>query len=148
MTVEEKAQVQSLRRDGFGYKRIAYITGVPFETVKSHLRRHPADDDKIVEPMSNTAPIVGIKYLPCHQCGEPVAQNPGRKRKKFCCVQCRNDWWNRNKYKIDRPSANLFQCAGCGCEFRAYGTTKRKYCSHSCYIKDRFGQVELPDVNL
>ena len=26
---------------------------------------------------------------PCHFCGQPVPQNPGRKEKKFCSVECR-----------------------------------------------------------
>lgn len=145
MTIEQKAQAESLREEGLGYKRIAYIIGVPFETVKSHLRRHPSDslprkttDVKIWLPHTVPATVEEYVYLPCLQCGESVRQNPGRKQKKFCCAQCRNNWWNQHKYRLDRPSARLFQCAGCGCQFRAYGTTKRKYCSHQCYIMDRF----------
>jgi hypothetical protein len=32
-----------------------------------------------------------------------------------------------------------FTCAGCGVEFAAYGNASRKFCSHECYIKSRFG---------
>ena len=28
---------------------------------------------------------------------------------------------------------------GSGREFTAYGNSRWKYCSHACYIKDRFG---------
>ena len=30
------------------------------------------------------------------------------------------------------------RCARCGKPFTAYGNAGRKYCSHSCYIADRF----------
>ncbi|RXM53885.1 RNA polymerase subunit sigma-70, partial [Clostridium tetani] len=30
----------------------------------------------------------------------------------------------------------------CGKEFSAYGNKNRKYCSHNCYIRDRFWRDE------
>ena len=31
-----------------------------------------------------------------------------------------------------------YVCAACGKQFEAYGNNHRKYCSHKCYINDRF----------
>jgi len=36
-------------------------------------------------------------------------------------------------------------CVRCGKEFLSYGNRKRKYCSHDCYIKARFWEVEDED---
>lgn len=35
---------------------------------------------------------------------------------------------------------NTIACAHCGKPFTAYGNKERKYCSHNCYISDRFGE--------
>ena len=32
-----------------------------------------------------------------------------------------------------------FICRGCGKKFTSYSNKSRKYCSHECYIKHRFG---------
>ena len=34
------------------------------------------------------------------------------------------------------------KCAYCGKDFISYGNKKRKYCSHYCYIHDRFWKKE------
>ena len=79
-----------------------------------------------------------IMLKPCLYCGNPVAQNPGRKEKKFCSDSCKGLWWSRNKYTAPRKSRRTFVCQSCGEEFTAYGTDNRKYCSHACYISARF----------
>ena len=72
-------------------------------------------------------------------CGAPVAQNTGRKEKKFCSDKCRNKWWNAHLDKVDRRVIREVTCAGCGKTFSVYGQAARKYCSHDCYIRHRFG---------
>ena len=80
MTDEQKQQIIALRRDGAGYGRIAARLQISINTVKSFCRRHSL--------AASTAGAV------CEQCGKPIEQNPGRKRKRFCCDVCRNKWWN------------------------------------------------------
>ena len=125
MTDEQKQQIIALRRDGAGYGRIAAWLQISINTVKSFCRRHSL--------VAKTAGAV------CEQCGKPIAQNPGRKRKRFCCDACRNHWWKEHKYMVDRKAYYDFTCPNCGKEFRAYGDSKRKYCCHECYIEHRFG---------
>jgi len=76
-------------------------------------------------------------YL-CPQCGALLTQTPGRKRVKFCSDNCRTAWWNAHPEKVNRKAVYHFTCAHCGKPFTAYGNTQRKYCSHACYIADRY----------
>lgn len=68
MTNEQKQKIIALRRDGAGYGRIAARLQISINTVKSFCRRHSL--------AANTAGAV------CEQCGKPIEQNPGRKRKR------------------------------------------------------------------
>ena len=68
-----------------------------------------------------------------------MAQDPKRKKKKFCSDACRMSWWNKNLDKVNRKAVYEFICPHCQQPFTAYGNAGRKYCSHACYIADRFG---------
>ena len=142
MTNEQKTVVESLRSQGLGYKRIATQTGISVNTVKSYLRKYGSaaveqDAPAIIpEPVPETA---ADRQFLCRYCGKPVAQNPGRKEKKFCSDSCRTLWWNSHLELVKRKAIYHFTCPACGRDFTAYGNAHRKYCSHSCYIEDRFG---------
>lgn len=116
-----------MRRDGAGYGSIAMQLQISINTVKSFCRRH-----------SLAARTDGAV---CEQCGKPIAQNPGRKRKRFCCDACRNKWWNAHLELVKRKAVYTFTCPACGKEFTVYGNSHRKFCSHACYIAYRFGGV-------
>ena len=146
MTIEEKSTIESLRSQGYGYKKIASETGISEGTVKSYFHRTKKPGTApIVQIKKPNAPIErkrpaddSVAAKPCLFCGKPVAQNPGRREKKFCSDSCRSLWWNRHKYTVPRKSNRTFICQSCGAEFSAYGATDRKYCSHACYIHGRF----------
>jgi endogenous inhibitor of DNA gyrase (YacG/DUF329 family) len=127
MTDEQKQQIIALRRDGAGYGSIANQLGLSINTVKSFCRRH-----SLAAPPTDSL---------CEQCGRPIAQNPGRKRKRFCCDACRNKWWNSHLDLVKRKAVYIFTCPTCGKEFTVYGNSRRKFCSHACYIAYRFGGV-------
>ena len=142
MTNEQKTVVESLRSQGLGYKRIAAQTGISANTVKSYLRKYaPVAVEQEVPVISpESAVVISSDIQPvCRQCGKPVAQNPGRKEKKFCSDSCRTRWWNNHLDLVKRRAIYHFTCPTCGRDFSAYGNAHRKYCSHSCYIEDRFG---------
>ncbi len=130
MTESQRTLVTGLRRNGMGYKTIARKVGVSVNTVKSYCRRH--------EEACRREQHEPEEYF-CQQCGAPVVQNPGRKRKKFCSDRCRNKWWNSHLDLVKRKANHQTICHFCGREFTVYGKVHRKYCSHACYIKDRFG---------
>lgn len=127
MTGEQKQQIIVLRRDGAGYGRIAARLQISINTVKSFCRRHGL--------VAKSADSV------CEQCGKPIEQNPGRKRKRFCCDACRNKWWNAHLELVKRKAVYTYTCPTCGKEFTVYGNSHRKFCSHACYIAYRFGGV-------
>lgn len=125
MKGEQKQRLNALRRSGAGYGQIADALEISINTVKSFCRRHG---------LSSAA-----KPSVCEQCGRTIEQNPGRKRKRFCSVLCRNKWWNTHLELVKRKAVYTFICPNCGKEFRVYGNSHRKFCSHACYIEYRFG---------
>ena len=130
MTNEQRMIVSALRAQGMGYGAIARKVGISENTVKSFCRRNAQKEDK---------PVTGAGEHRCLCCGAPVAQQAGRKEKKFFSDKCRNKWWNAHLDQVDRRAILEFICANCGRTFSVYGRTERKYCSHACYIQHRFG---------
>ena len=132
MNSEQKKQIERLRGDGLGYGSIAALLGLSKNTVKSHCQRNSLSSTAAEE-----APLHGKSF--CKQCGKPIRQVPGKKTMKFCSDACRTIWWNSHPEAVGRKAVYSFTCARCHREFTAYGNAKRKYCSHECYIADRFG---------
>ena len=112
MTNEQRMIVSALRAQGMGYGAIARKVGISENTVKSFCRRNAQKEDK---------PVTGADEHQCLCCGTPVAQNAGRKEKKFCSDKCRNKWWNAHLDKVDRRAIREVTCAGCGKTFRFMG---------------------------
>lgn len=127
MKDEQQRQIIALRREGAGYGSIASQLGLSINTVKSFCRRH-----SLATPKAESV---------CEQCGRPIEQTPGRKRKRFCCDVCRNKWWNSHLDLVKRKAVYTFTCPTCGKEFTVYGNRRRKFCSHACYIAYRFRGV-------
>lgn len=134
MTDKEKEQIFKLRISGYGYTKISRMTGVSVNTIKSYCRRH------CQENLVPTAPVdVRKEKHVCLNCGKEIIQNLGRKEKKFCSDHCRNHWWNDHLDLVKRKANYEYVCLNCKKKFVAYGNANRKYCSHECYIEDRFG---------
>ena len=138
MTNEEKSRIVKMRGDGIGYKKIAQTLGLSEGTVKTFCHRNGLAGTGLDAPEKASASIL---QKPCRYCGAMVVQIPGRKEKKFCSDECRNSWWNRHLSETKRKSMTEYVCPACGKTFSAYGKRNRKYCSHECYITDRFGGV-------
>lgn len=122
MTNEQKEEIMRLRMHGHGYADIGRALGISKDTVKSFCRRNGMDNKDR-----------------CRACGNPIVQKEKTKRRIFCCKSCREKWWTEHANMINRKAFYTFTCAGCGREFTAYGNSKRKYCSHECYVAHRFG---------
>ena len=121
LTQEEKSRIIHFRQMGAGYIKIAQDLGLSVNTVKSFCRRN--------------AEVIKEKLNCCKQCGIVLTQNLGRKEKKFCSVACRMKWWGSHS-ELMRHRKQIV-CIHCGKSF--YGKPGRKYCSHKCYIAERFG---------
>ena len=134
MTDAQKNQIGKYRASGLGYKKIAEQMGLSENTVKTYCRRHGLGGN-----MAQQQSVAQTEGHHCLCCGAAVEQTPGRKEKKFCSDRCRNKWWNSHLDKVERKANYEFVCPHCKKPFIAYGNKNRKYCSHECYIADRFG---------
>ena len=126
MEAWQKDKIKELRITGLGYKKIAQELQVNVNSIKSYCRTHGLMRVDLYGPT-------------CKKCGQVFVQVGKGKPRKFCTSTCRVIWWQEHKKQICRKTQLPHICTCCGCEFRAYHHEKRKYCSHICYIQDRFG---------
>lgn len=120
MTDNVKKEITQLRSSGIGYGRISRQLGIPLSTVKSYCIR-------------NNVPSKARGQV-CLQCGHAIEPRQTSNRKRFCSDGCRIRWWNHHTHLM---KANAV-CVHCGKKF--HGRSGRKYCSHWCYIAERFGE--------
>ncbi len=134
MTEKQKSEIIRMRESGASYSQIADVTGVSRNTVKSFCSRNNINMKIVSKPDDKS------DCLYCKQCGAALHQIPGRKARKFCNRACRTKWWNAHPEEINKRAVYNFTCPHCHKPFTAYGNSSRKYCSHECYIADRFGK--------
>ncbi len=134
MTNEEKKQISAMRRDGKGYAAIASELGLTKSQVSSFCRR---------SGLAGSRNDMNAPRDRCVSCGREIQQLPGRKKRRFCCDECRIQWWNSHLHLVKRKAVYTVICPCCGGAFVSYGNAKRKYCSHSCYVRHRFGAANV-----
>lgn len=125
MTNVQKQQIITLRKQGYGYIKIGQILDISNNTVRSFCSRNDLNSGN-------------AKTENCKQCGKTIKRASGRKPKKFCSDACRTLWWNKHLDCVNRKAVYQFTCASCDKSFSVYGNKDRKYCSHACYIADRY----------
>ena len=127
----QKEKIRNLRREGMSYAKIAKQVDVSRDAVISFCRRNGLQEIKKPIPVVNTdAADV------CRECGKPLIQVDGMKRRVFCSKECRVKWWKEHPERLNQKAVYQYTCPHCGKPFSAYGNSKRKYCSHACYISD------------
>ena len=136
MTNEQRSIITDMRHQGCGYAAIAGAVGLSKDSVKAYCRSHGLAGVKA--ETINPAEIVTDN---CLNCGTRLTHVPGAKRKKFCCADCRQTWWNAHPEQVKRKAIYRYTCPACGKPFTAYGNDHRKYCSRACYAAARFGGV-------
>ena len=127
MTLEEKIKIQKMRLDKKSYSKISQVLKLSENTIKSFCRRNNLQSYEEMEILEN-----------CKNCGQALINTEKRKPKKFCSDECRLSWWKNNKDQIKRKALYIIKCVNCGLKFESYGNSKRKFCSHKCYINSRF----------
>ena len=135
MTTDEKRMLTAYRQQGLGYKKIGQLMGLSVNTVKTYCKRHDLGGAVTTQPCSTE------KVCKC--CGAVLVQTPGRKRKVFCSDACRTKWWNAHPELVKHRGDHQIICGHCGQTFSVSKNSIRKYCSHGCYIADRFHGGEL-----
>lgn len=70
-----------------------------------------------------------------------------RSQKQPCSPECCTDCQQTEKKKKPRSQRSFIHhtCETCGQSFAAPRAAKRRYCSHACYIKARFGSASQPE---
>lgn len=135
MTERERIQIRKRRSQGQSMEAIASSLGLNRNTVKSYCKREgitprlDPDQNKSIKTSPNTG------Y--CASCHKPIEHIPKQKPKRFCSDRCRYQWWGEHRKEHSTHKAHEQSCAYCKELF--YSPAKRKYCSHPCYIKARFG---------
>mgnify|MGYP000672238186 CR=1 FL=1 len=133
MTNIQKTQITEMRDDGFGYTTIATKMGLTKDCVRAYCRKHGLTGKR-----SPTHVVIDANKGYCKTCGTKLIHTVGKRKKQFCSDGCRMDWWNSHADQVQRKAYYTFTCACCDKIFKVYGNAKRKYCSHECYINDRF----------
>ena len=159
MTVEQKAKIASMRRSGVGYGEIAEAVGTSKEGVRSYCRRNgitanstgdnlyvldasDIEGNKAVEMNTAGTATNAADGIYCRNCGKELQHTPGKRRKIFCSKECGLKWWHEHPEMCASGNMINISCPECGLPFRSYKSRGRKYCSHACYIRARFGKGE------
>lgn len=142
MTRDEKEKIKELRLKGMGYKAIANLLGLTRDSVRGFCKRNSLSGDSCVVAL-NVEEKVKRNVL-CAYCENPLKQKSTGRMRRFCCDDCRRKWWKEHEVERKKNKEHIYHymCPYCGKEFNVYGNKKRKYCSHNCYIKDRFWREE------
>ena len=128
MTSGQEKVIHRLRIAGESYTSIAGKTGMAVGTIKAYCSRQG------IKPSQDEAQH-------CATCGKAlVAVMHLNRLQRFCSTQCRTSWWHENRDKRVRNGA-VHVCEHCRKEYTSY-SKQSKYCSHPCYISQRFGNVE------
>ena len=128
MNFELERKIIDYRKAGLGYKKIASILNISKNSVASFCKRNDVDIEGSNE----------VSY--CKECGLPFNVDKKHPNKRFCSLTCKNRWWNKNRNK---DNLKTFICPVCGASFLASISSKRKYCSHACYIKSRYHKEDM-----
>ena len=148
MTNEQKVQIIALHKRGSSLTEVADKLGLPIGTVKSFCRRNQISSIAEVVPQpERTSNLDGTVETTkpnekCKRCGAQLEHTPHHRRKLFCSDKCRLAWWHENRNLGKGTSDRTCQA----CSVTCTGDARRKYCSHSCYIKARYGRMGLPEV--
>lgn len=134
MTNTEKENIKEMRKEGQSYSEIALALDINKNTVKAFCRRSKLQTNKKVEIKIKEKEFNFV----CKNCGKPLKKGTKGQPKKFCSEKCRRDWWKCNDKELNKKAYYTFICIECGSEFKSYGNKKRKFCSHACYINNRF----------
>lgn len=142
MNVGQKEKIRELRLKGVGYKGIANLLGISRDSVRGFCKRNNLEGSSCVVALNFEEKKK--KNLLCGCCEKTIKQKAKGRIRRFCSDACRRKWWNENQDGRNKNEAAIYKykCLYCNKRFVAYGNKKRKYCSHECYIKDRFWREE------
>ena len=105
-------------RRGLSRKEISKLLAIPEGTVKTLIYRNPDTE------------------CGCLLCGSEIARTPGKQKRIFCSDKCRTIWWRKHPEMMHLKMVEK-ECSHCQKTFLSYTSSKRKFCSRSCYYKSK-----------
>ncbi|MDD3107257.1 MAG: hypothetical protein PHP65_05635 [Bacilli bacterium] len=81
MNTKIKNQIKQMSIEGKGYKKIAKELSLTPSAVRYTCNKMTEDE---------------LLHGKCENCGIKIKSMKGKKKKRFCCDQCRWDWWNNH----------------------------------------------------
>ena len=138
MTEFQEKQIRDLRLQGTGYRAIASVVGLSRDIVRNYCKSHGLDGHASVLTINMKEQM--MKGQACLACGKEIEQPMTGRKRKFCSDECRRHWWSAHQADLKKKPTAFYEkeCAYCHKPFVAYGNKNRKYCSHECYVRDRF----------
>lgn len=142
MTQDQARQIREFRMKGAGYKAIASVLGLSRDIVRNYCKSSSYSGYP-VEVALNVEEGMRQGHL-CRCCGKILRQPLMGRKRKFCSDTCRRKWWGAHPEESSKQETALYEkvCVFCGRTFSVYGNKTRKYCSHECYVHDRFWREE------
>jgi len=142
VTTYQEMKIKELRFKGVGYKSISLMLDLNRDQVRYYCKKAGLAGTK--EELAAKIEEEKKKGETCAYCGEVMIRSKYAPTKKFCQEKCRRDWWKEHPEKRKKSVAASYvkTCEFCKRPFTTYGNKNRKYCSHDCYIKDRFWRDE------
>lgn len=141
MTEEQKKKIIDLRKQGLGYKKIANQLNITRDSVRGYCKRNEPFGEYIPPKKKKVKKVNKIEKRFCLNCDKEIIQVGRGSRRKYCCNRCRDEYI----YKNSNRTTYSIRCEYCEKEFKSY-SVKRKYCSHDCYIRDRFWRKEDMEI--
>lgn len=130
MNAEQKIQIQQLRENGVGIKKIADTLKLTRDSVKSYCNRHH------IAPKEKSDSDNDF----CLYCFKKLVHTPKHKKKKFCGIECKQKWWSQHRELIKHKKTVICHCKYCGSEFQRLPSSNQKFCNQKCYFAYRYGE--------
>ena len=137
MTKEQQKTIEHLRNMGLGYRKIGIALDIPRDKVRNYCKANGLDGyaKKCLQVREGKQMEAVCADSACRQCGKPLEKNSSGRKRIYCSDACRRLWVKNH------PFLYKHECIFCGKEFESQ-TKNQKFCSHDCYIHNRFWRQE------
>lgn len=137
MTEEQKQMIERLRDVGLGYRKIAMVLDLSRDKVRNYCKANGLDGyaKKRLQAKEGKQMEEDCADSVCRYCGKPIEKQTTGRRRIYCSDECRKAW-SKNHLPLYKH-----ECMFCGKKFES-SSKMQKFCSHDCYIRDRFWRKE------
>jgi len=134
MKYEQQEKIIELRKMGIGYRSIATAMGLSRDKVRNFCKAQGLDGYAVEVKKKKVEESASRER--CKNCGNRINLKPisGRPR-TYCSQDCKREWEDAH------PPIHQYVCYYCGKEFESRSTNST-FCSHKCYIRNRFWRKE------